>query len=241
MRWSTDSLLLIGLLGTSAGSAAPPAERPAPPANALVARVWDPGFMPTPWWGRTTLTLTTTREGAATLELTVEKPPDNQRRQFNPSGWRAEPSRAARLTGTATPRGKAGTTYWFEVGSDVKVALVCAPSSEPVHGPQATLDWGACTPCYDDCKANPTWTPPRARLQRGLSCQLFRADQVDAAGAPLGSAERSLVPIPGLPSPPERPLFFSSGPPVELVIGKGDCPPMGLRESEPAATGASKP
>jgi hypothetical protein len=224
MRWLAGSLVILGASTALAG----------PPRDVLVAHVWNPGFMPTKWWGRTTLTLTPAADGGVTLDLTTQRPPDEQRRDFNPALWRDEPSRTARLFGTVQSRGKAGATYAFALEQDPRAALVCTPATEPIHAAGATLAWGQCTPCYDPCKASPTWTPAQSHPRAGLSCRLFTSAQLDASGAPRKGAEWSVFALPGLPEPPEHPLFFSAAPGVELVVGKGDCPPMGYRELAPA-------
>jgi hypothetical protein len=196
---------------------------PKPPAT-LRFRDWYPGFLPGAY-GRTSLTLTSTADGKATLELTFEQPPDTERRQFNPKQWAVVPEKSSRLSGTWRHRGKSDVSWWFDVpGATERVALVCTTGTRQVHAAGATVTPNEkCSPCYDDpgpCK--PTWRPAKTHSRRGLVCRVVNAEE----GAEVSRAE-----LPGTSLPEE--LFFLEPPGVEFVRGATDCPPEGLREASP--------
>lgn len=218
---------LVALIIASLAHATPPAKPAAKKLEPVrVFRAWHVGFFPGDW-GRTTLTLTTSLSSTATLELKTEAPVPQQRDEFNPKDWVEGTDKAARHEGKFKDRKGGARTYWFET-----FALVCTPKSAPVHAAHATVEWGDdCTPCYDPCKGRAVWKPAKTETLRGLSCRVLRVDQVDDGGAPQPKTDDDPAQpqVAGLRSVPEDPLFFVATPGVELLRGRGDCPPEGFR------------
>lgn len=201
------------------------------PESTLVFRRWQRGFMSGPTWGRTSVTLTRRADGSAQLVLSTERPPDAQRKTLNPTSWTPVPERGGTLSSVGTKQRGARTTWWFDLPGGERFALICTPATETVHLAGADVDWAnGCSPCYDDCKATPKWTPAGTTKRSGLKCQLMPDELVTEEGSPLerGDEPPVLPSLPGLESPPQW-LFFSKAPGVELLIGRTDCPAEGLR------------
>lgn len=174
-------------------------------AQPLVATNWNPGFYPGPW-GRSTLTLTTEKDGTATLVIVTEQPPAEQRGRFNPNVWQPQPERSRTLTGTGKKN------VWTFDG----ISLTCKPAKVPVHVAAATIFKAApCDLCEQRCSTASSWEPTTTRSVTGLSCSL----------------SRDL--LPGLS--PSDALFFSPAPGVEWTRWKEDCPVTGYREATRSA------
>ncbi|MBM4781462.1 MAG: hypothetical protein GQE15_27590 [Archangiaceae bacterium] len=173
-------------------------------AQPLVATNWNPGFYSGPW-GRTTLTLTTEKDGAATLVIVTEQPPAEQRRRFNPNVWQPQPERSHTLTGTMKKN------VWTFEG----VAMTCKPATRPVHVAAATIvRRPPCDLCEQRCSTASCWEPTTTRTVTGLSCTLAN----DLHGLSQYDS-----------------LFFSAAPGVEWTRWKEDCPVTGFREATPPA------
>jgi hypothetical protein len=231
----TAAVVVVGILGPSAAVPA----RKSPLRAPHVLKHWNPGHMPGPGFGRTTLLLTTTGAKASLL-LTTDRPADGERRQPNPSTWQVDPKATVGFEGRVETR-KDGLTFSFETASGVGFALVCRASTAPVHAFGATVEPGRCSPCYDQgqggCRVDdfaPVWTPARARRTRGLDC-VVRATSDERGDATAAAKDvPRVVELSRVGSfPGAGHLFFAPTPGVELLIGKGDCPPAGLRETAP--------
>lgn len=194
----------------------------AAPPMTLRFRDWYPGFLPGSF-GRTTLTVESDAKGPATFELTFEKPPDDQRKRFDPTEWTLLAESTVRLEGTWRARPGGGFSWRFEgQGIARPIELVCTPAERPVHPAKATVTPNpVCSPCYDPGPCPPTWQPKTVRRRRGLACRLVNAAPTEPDAPP-----------PRLPKPHRLPeeLFLVELPGVEQVTGASDCPPTGLRE-----------
>ncbi|MDB4963286.1 MAG: hypothetical protein JWP01_3285 [Myxococcales bacterium] len=209
-------------------AAAAPVRTPKALARPLVFRIFDPGALPGPH-GRTTLRLTTTGDHAS-LAITTERPPQNQRGQQNPTEWVADPDATAQLDGVVKTR-RNGFTFWLKQAGHDKVVLVCTNASADVHAAGATVQPALCSPCYDSCPAGaagPIWKPARTRRTSGLQCIVRSPDDVDADGTAIAREDAAAPSLPTLGVATPR-LFFLPAPGVEHLYGPTDCPPEGLR------------
>lgn len=169
-------------------------------AQPLIATNWNPGFYAGPW-GRTTLTLTTEKDGSATLVIVTEQPPTEQRQRFNPSMWLPQPERSHTLAGTMKKN------VWTFDG----VAMTCKPATRSVHVAGATIvRRPPCDLCEQRCSTASCWEPTTTRTVSGLSCTLAN----DLPGVSQFDS-----------------LFFSASPGVEWTRWKEDCPVTGYREA----------